>query len=590
MRDLARLLRLHAPYWRWMASGVALGLVTVLANFGLLALSGWFLASAAAAGLAGYAVQNAFNLFTPAAGVRFFATVRVLGRYAARLVDHEATFRQIAALRVYLFSRLVPLAPLGLADRGGDVLARLVADVERLNDFYPRVLVPILVAGVGSVAMALVFGAIAVPAGVVLFLLLLVAGMAVPLVGLRLAAVPGREIVATEAALRADMVDTVQGMADLLTYGAAEAMVARIASADASLLSQQQRMRAIDGFGAASASLLASLAMGAMLLIGIPAVRSGAISGPDLALLVLGALAAFEAVSPLAQALPLLAQIRASARRVFELADRPVPVREPEASPTRPARLDLELRGVRLRYDVPGRDERAWALDGVDLRIPAGNRMILVGRSGAGKTSVANLLLRFAEYQEGSALLGGVELRDIRGDDLRSLLTVVSQRSFLFHGTIRDNLLLARPDATEPMLWHALEMAQLAAFVRTQPEGLDALVGEGGARISGGEARRVALARAALRDTPWLILDEPMEGLDAVTAAALHTALETVMAGRTVLWMTHRLDMLADTDTLAVLDGGRVVEVGPVAVLRREGTYLPRLLQLQRSLAPLRDG
>ena len=590
MRELIRLLRLHAPYWRWMAGGIALGLITVLANFGLLALSGWFLASAAVVGLSGFAAQNAFNIFTPSAGVRFFATVRVAGRYGARLVDHEATFRQIAALRVYLFSRLVPLAPLGLADRGGDVLSRLVADVERLSDFYPRVLVPVLVAVLGSVLMALAFAAFSPAAGVALFLLLLAAGVAVPLIGLRRASAPGRDIVALEAGLRADMVDTVQGMADLLTYGAAEAMASRIAEADAGLIARQRRMRSIDGFGAAAASLLTNAAMAVMLLIGVPGVRAGGISGPDLALLVLGALAAFEAVSPLSQALPLLAQIRASARRVFEMADRPVPVHDPAVRSRKPGRLDLNLRGVRLRYDTDAADGRAWALDGLDLHIPEGSRMILVGRSGAGKSSVANLLLRFAEYQQGSAALGGVELRDMRADDVRSLFTVVSQRSFLFHGSIRDNLLVARPDATDAMLWQALETAQLAAFVRTQPDGLDTLVGESGTRISGGEARRVALARAALRDTPWLILDEPMEGLDPVTAAALRSALEAVMAGRTVLWMTHRVDMIADTDLLAVLDEGQVVEVGPVSALRREGRYLPRLLRLQGSLAPLWNG
>lgn len=590
MRDLIRLLRLHAPYWRWMMGGVVLGLMTVLANFGLLALAGWFLASAAVAGMGGYAAQNAFNIFTPAAGVRFFATVRVLGRYTARLVDHEATFRQIAALRVYLFTRLVPLAPLGLVDRSGDVLARLVADVERLSAFYPRVLAPVLVAGFACVVMALVFGAIAPVAGLLLFLLLLAAGVAVPLVCLRAASAPGRKIVAVEAALRADAVDTVQGIVELLTYGAADAMAERIATADAALLACQRRMRAIDGFGAAASLLLANATMVAMLLIGIPLVGSAAISGPDLALLALGALAAFEAVTPLAQALPLLAQLRASARRVFEVVDRPVPVQDPVAGAPLPTRLNLELRGVRLRYASEESGSRAWALDRFDLSIPEGSRMILFGRSGAGKTSVANLLLRFAPYQQGTALLGGVELRDLRGDEVRSLFTVVSQRSFLFHGTIRDNLLLARPEATEPVLWQALEMAQLADFVRTQPEGLDTLVGESGTRISGGEARRVALARAALRDTPWLILDEPMEGLDPITAAALRNALETVMAGRTVLWMTHRLDMLTDTDLLAVLDAGRVVETGRIGELRAKGDYVPRLLRLQSGLASLWDG
>ena len=187
----------------------------------------------------------------------------------------------------------------------------------------------------------------------------------------------------------------------------------------------------------------------------------------------------------------------------------------------------------------------------------------------------------------GSATLGGVELSEVAGEDVRSLFTVVSQKTFLFHGTIRDNLTLARPGADEAALWRAVETAQLGAFVRSRPEGLDALVGEGGTRISGGEARRVALARAVLRDTPWLILDEPMEGLDAVTARAVGEALERVMAGRTVLWMTHRLEMAREDDLVAVLAAGRVVESGRFGVLRREGVQVPRLLRLQSELGRL---
>jgi ATP-binding cassette subfamily C protein CydC len=581
MRDLIRLLRLYAPWWRWMAAGVALGLLTVLANFGLLALAGWFLAASAVVGLAGYAAQNAFNFFTPAAGVRFFATVRVAGRYAARLVDHEATFRQIAALRVFLFARLVPLAPLGLAgERSGDVLARLVADVDRLSDFYPRLLAPASVALMASMVMALVLGAIAPWAGGALLLLLASAGVAVPLIGQWAGAVPGREIVTREAALRADMVDLVQGMADLLTYGAAPAMAARIADANEGLVARQGRMRAISGFAAAASGLLANAALAAMLLIGIPLVRGGRMSGPDLALLALGALAAFEAVAPLGQVFPLLGQLRASAGRVFAIADRPAPIAEPAVSPPRPSQLGLELRGVRLRYA----DGLPWALDGLDLSIPQGSRMILIGRSGAGKTSVANLLLRFAAYQEGSARLGGVELSAIRGEDLRSLFTVVSQRTFLFHGSMRDNLLVARPDAIDAALWHALDVVQLADFVRAQPEGLATLVGEGGARLSGGEARRLALARAVLRDTPWLILDEPTEGLDPLVERALRAAFEVVTCGRTVLTITHRLGTIAKTDHIAVLDAGRVIEAGMFGDLQRDGVHIPRLLRCQRGL------
>jgi ATP-binding cassette subfamily C protein CydC len=270
-----------------------------------------------------------------------------------------------------------------------------------------------------------------------------------------------------------------------------------------------------------------------------------------------------------------------SAARVFRVADRAAPVREPAASPGRPARLDIALRGVRLRYAAGAK----WALDGLDLAIGEGEHVTIVGRSGAGKTSVLNLLLRFAEYEEGTATLGGIELREIRGDDARSLFSVVSQRTQLFAGSIRENLLIARPDAEEAALWRALEAASLAEFVRARPGGLEAPVGEGAARISGGEARRLAVARAALRDAPFLVLDEPTEGLDRLTAAALSADLAGLGAGRTMIGITHRLAGIGADERVVVLEAGRVAEDGRFAALCSGGGKLARLARLEADLA-----
>lgn len=556
MRDLIRLLRLYRLYWRWVAGGITLGVVTLLANFGLLALSGWFLTRAALVGLAGFAAQNAFNFFTPAAGVRFFATARVLARYSGRLVDHETTFRLLAGLRTDLYARLEPLAPVGLAgERGGALLARLVADIDRLGDFYLRVVAPFAVAAIGAVLMAAVFAALSPLAGLVLLLGLVLAGVGLPLISLRLGAGPSAATVTEQTALRADLVDCVQGMAELLTYNAAPAMQARVARSSARLASEQGRLAVIAGLGAGGNMLIAQLSMAAMLVIGGRLVFHGRLPGADMALLALGAMAAFEAVAPLAGAFQAWGGMAASARRVFELVDRDVPVRDPAESPPRPARLDIEMKGVKLRY--PG--QAGWALDGVDLRIAPGDRVALVGPSGAGKSSLVNLLLRFAAYQEGSVQIGGVELSTIRGDDVRSLFTVVSQRSQIFAGTVRDNLLIARPDADEAALWRALEIGQLADFVRAASGGLDMLVGEAGVKLSGGQARRLTLARAALRDTPFLILDEPTEGLDPVTEQAVVQAIATISAGRTVITIAHRLETLGPEQRVVTLEAGRIL-------------------------------
>ncbi|GAA5265329.1 ATP-binding cassette, subfamily C, bacterial CydC [Acidiphilium sp. MT5] len=556
MRDLIRLLRLYRPYWRWVAGGITLGVVTLLANFGLLALSGWFLTSAALVGLAGFAAQNAFNFFTPAAGVRFFATARVLARYSGRLVDHETTFRLLAGLRTDLYARLEPLAPVGLAgERGGELLARLVADIDRLGDFYLRVVAPFAVAAIGAVLMASVFAAFSPLAGLVLLVGLVLAGVGVPLMSLRLGNGPSAATVTVQTTLRADLVDCVQGMAELLTYNAAPAMQARVARSSATLAAQQGRLAVIAGLGAGGNLLIAQLSMAAMLVIGGRLVVHGRLPGADMALLALGAMAAFEAVAPLAGAFQAWGGMAASARRVFELVDREVPVRDPAVSPPRPARLDIQIKGVKLRY--PG--QAGWALDGVDLSLAPGERLAVVGRSGAGKSSLVNLLLRFAAYQEGSVQIGGVELSTIRGDDVRSLFTVVAQRSQIFAGTVRDNLLIARPDADEAALWRALEIGQLADFVRAAPGGLETLVGEAGVKLSGGQARRLTLARAALRDTPFLILDEPTEGLDPVTEQAVVQAIGTISAGRTVITIAHRLETIGAEDRVVTLEAGRII-------------------------------
>ncbi|MDD2877012.1 MAG: thiol reductant ABC exporter subunit CydC [Acidiphilium sp.] len=584
MRDLIRLIRLYTPYRLWIAGGIALGLATVLANFGLLALSGWFIATAGVVGLAGFAAQNAFNFFIPAAGVRFFAMIRVLARYTGRLVDHEATFRLLAGLRQSLYAKLEPLAPAGLAgDRGGDLLGRLVADVDRLGDFFLRVVSPFAVAALGSLVMALVFATMSPLAGIVLLAGLVTAGVGLPLISLALGDTPSRDAVALQTAMRADLVDSVQGMAELLTYNAAPAMVERVDRASAALMARQGRLATIAGIGAGGTLLLANLTMAAMLLIGGRLVFAGHLAGPDLALLALGAMAAFEAVAPLPAAFQTLGGMKDSARRIFEIIDRDVPVAEPATSPARPERLDLCLSGVRLRY--PG--QTGWALDGIDLAMAPGEHLVILGRSGAGKTSLVNLLLRFAAYQEGSVKLGGVELRTIRGDDLRSLFTLVSQRTQIFAGSLRDNLLIAHPAAADAALWRALEIAQLAEFVNAQPEGLDALVGEAGAKLSGGEARRLSLARAALRDTPFLILDEPTEALDPLTEAGFRAALARIAIGRTVITITHRLAGIGPADRVVVFEAGRIVEDGPFAALESAGGTITRLARLQNRMARL---
>lgn len=555
MSDIWRLIRLTAPRKGWMLAGLGLATLTLLANFGLLALSGWFLAATAIAGLAGFAAQNAFNFFTPSAMVRFFATLRVASRYAERLVTHEATFRLLADLRVWFYTRLEPLAPAALqGQRSADLLGRIVSDIDTLNLFYLRVFVPVLTALAAALLMAAFFAFFSWPAALALILGLGLNGALAPVLTARLGAGPGAAITRLNAGLRAEYVEALQGMGELLVSGAAPAMQARAAALNEELAAAQARLGGVAALGASLSGLAANATLLAVLVFGARRFEAGGLGAAQVPMLLLGAMAAFEATAPLPGALNYLGQIKTAARRIFALADQMPPISPPATAAPALQRYDLELAGVDLAYDG-GRK----VLDGFSLSLPHGRHVGIVGVSGSGKSTLINLLLRFHEYQAGTARFGGVDLRAFSSAQMARHATIISQRSHLFHTSIRDNLLLANGAADEAALWHALEVAQLAGFVRGLAQGLDHLVGEGGASLSGGQARRIALARAVLKPAPLLILDEPTEGLDVETERAFLADLAPLLAGRSVLYITHRPAGLALMDEVYELRDGKAV-------------------------------
>lgn len=558
MSDIWRLVRLLAPRRGWLWAGLGLSILTLLANFGLLALSGWFLAATALVGLAGYAAQNTFNFFTPAAMVRFFATVRVLSRYGERLVTHEATFRLLADLRVWFYTRLEPLAPAVLqVHRAADLLNRIVTDIDTLNLFYLRVFLPVLTAIGAGLIMVAFFAFFSWPSALALLVGLILNGMLAPVLTSRLGARPGMEINRLTASLRMEYVEALQGMGELLVFGAANKTKERIAALNDDLAGAQAALGSVSGLGFALSGLAANATLLAVFIAGAKRYEAGGMTAAEVPMLILGAMSAFEATAPLPAALQFMGQIKAAARRIFALADqKPAVAALVEQAPT-PQGYGLDLRNITLRYS----EQAAPALNGFSLSVGEGKCIGIIGPTGAGKSSIINLLMRFHEFQAGEARFGGHDLRAYDSAQMARYIAVVSQRSYLFHTTIRDNLLLADGAADEAALWHALEVAQLADFVRSLPRGLDNLVGEGGASLSGGQARRVALARAVLKNTPWLILDEPTEGLDNETERAFLADLKPVLAGRTVLYITHRHAGLILMDEVYALNEGRASRV-----------------------------
>lgn len=557
-KAIRSLLAVLYPYRRWMAGGAALALLAALAAIGLMAVSGWFIAAMALAGVSGAAI----NYYTPAAAIRAFAILRTGGRYGERLVTHEATLRGLAGLRSWLFRRLIPLAPARLsALRSAELFARLRADIDALEHFYLAVLVPAGVALLSLSAGVLLCLCLLPGAAAVLLAGALCAGLLLPAWMQGRAAEDASQAVSEAAQLRGMLLDAIHGHAELLAWGGVASHSARIDALAVRLDARRRRIERLQAVTGGSVGLLAQLTLLGVLALGLSAVRAGALAAPVLVMLALLSLAIFETIAPSSEALAQWRSTLAAARRVFELASASPAFIEPDRSPPLPRAPVIEFEGARLRYG----EGAPWALDGVDLVLAAGARVAVVGPSGAGKSSLLSALLKFHPLQEGRVRFGGYCVDELQGDALRRSIAVIAQQTVLFNLSLRDNLLLADPQADPARLERAVRVAQLQGFIASLPEGYETLLGEAGARVSGGEARRIAIARALLEDAPVLVLDEPTEGLDARTARELYFALDAAARERTLLLITHRLSGLAGlVDEVVVMDAGRVIERLPV--------------------------
>lgn len=530
MTTFIRLVRLIAPFRWWIALSVLLSFATVGAGVGLIAMSAYLIAKAAV-------VNSTVDLSLIVTGVRFFALSRAALRYTERYVSHTTTFRILTRLRVWFYTSIEPLAPARLLQyRSGDLLTRIMADIDTLENFYVRGIAPPLAAAFVTALACSILGAFDVRLGVALLIFLLLTGVALPLTTQWLSRTPALDLIATRAELNATMVDEVQGMADLLVFEGASGYRAQALALAEKMNRIQEHMAVVRGLGNALGMLLASMAGLTVLGLAIPLVNGGQINGVFLALLPLTAIASFEAVQPLAQAWQNLEASQAAARRLFELIDAEPAVAEPAGPSPQPDDSSIVVHNLSFNY-AP---DEPLVLDNVSFAVPSGGTLLIVGPSGAGKSTLVNLLLRFWDYSVGSIRLGGHELREYHADDARALLSVVAQDTYLFNGTIRDNLRLADADAGDEDIRAACREAQFDNFIQTLPQGYDTWVGENGFRLSGGERQRLAIARAILKDAPILVLDEATAHLDAVTEHNVADALARLTAGRTTLIITHR--------------------------------------------------
>jgi len=544
----ARLARLG----RVPASRVALSLLlaTVAVGFGvaLLATAGYLISRAAEQ-------PPILSLTVTIVLVRFLGLARPVARYADRLASHDLALRALGRIRARVYERIEPLAPGRLeAYRRGDLLARMVGDVDTLQGLYVRALLPGAVALVVGAACILVAALILPAAAAILAGGLLVAGVPLPWLSARLARAVGRRQAVARGTLTAELVELLRGAPELVVFGQEERTLARVRELDVALARLGRRDALVAGLGDALTILVAGLTVTGVLAVAVSATAAGSLDPVLVATLALLALASFDAVTPLAPAARELSSTLASGRRVLEVLDRAPAVREPELPvPAPPRRAPVRLEGVTARYD-PIEEP---VLRDLDLELAPGRKVALVGPSGAGKTTVTRLLLRFLDPERGRVTIGGRDVREYAQADVRRHFAIAGQESYLFDSTIRENLRLARPEATDAELWAVLLLARLDAWVASLPGGLDARVGEEGSRLSGGQRQRLTLARALLTEAPVLVLDEPTAHLDPETATAVMDDVLAAAAGRTVLLITHRPEGLERMDEVVTLDACR---------------------------------
>ena len=589
MKVLLPFIKLFKHQWIMMLIGLLLSVITLLSAIGLLSLSGWFLSASAVAGLTLAATQT-FNYFTPAGGVRFFSIARTASRYGERLATHEATFKLLTQLRVWAWRKVLPLSARNMQGlRQGELLNRLVADVDTLDHIYLRLITPLFSALILLLCLYFFVAWIDVELALILCVGLLSAWLVLPLIFYQLGKKPGINELESKRVFRVQLLEYMQGLAEISLFGANKRFRQKMADSEADLIDSQRAMANVTAFSQAALIVCHGVIVLFVLYVASSGLGGDSHPGPMLALVTFLALACIEMLQPIAGAFQHLSACINAATRVNELVEQAPDIKFNAQATAKVMKGSLQLNNIVFHYD----DDSQPILNGINLSIHAGQKVALLGQTGCGKSTLLSLITRDWEPTVGELSLDGVAINQYSQRALTSGISLVSQRIYLFSGTLRSNLTIAQPEPSQYETYAERKAAQdlndqhlidvlnkVGLSVLTEGDNpLDAWVGEGGRQLSGGEKRRIGVARVLLRDAPLLLLDEPTEGLDKRTERDILTLLFEFATDKTVLMISHRLTAMDKMDEIYLMEEGVLRNSGKHAELLENDKYYASLHQ-----------
>ena len=549
MQTFLKILKLVSPYKWWMLLATFLGFLTVGSSIGLLMTSAYIIAKAALH-------PDIGQLQVGIVGVRFFGITRGLFRYAERLFSHEVTFKLLSKFRVWFFESIAPLVPSKTGKfTSGDLLSRVVADVESLEHFFIRVISPPLVALLIGMLMFLIFSFYSITIALVFLIPYLLGAVAVPVITYKLSKTQNDKIILLRAKLTELTLDGIDGKDELTLFGKVENHKEEFNKTNLQLIKLQRKMELISGMNESIIGLLMNIAVVLIFIVAIPFVKSGLFNGIHLSVLTLGTMAAFEAVLPIPLALQYLNSTLKAAERVFEIAEQ-IPTKEKNTNQLLHGKT-VTLKNVNFSYS-----ENEEILKNIAIELSTKRKIAIIGGSGAGKSSIINLLLKFWEANSGELKIDNINYKELSGEQARTVFSTIPQKVFLFSNTIKENLLIAKPTVTDNELWDALQKAELSELVKSLPNKLNTWVGNQGKELSGGEKKRIAIARAILQNAPIFICDEITADVDSINELKIINTIHSITKEKALIFITHRLVDMEKFDSIFMLEDGEIISVG----------------------------